>query len=263
MQMHERKRAILNPPPHLSASSIGTFNQCPLKFKFNKIDGITDDPTEATLMGNFVHDVLETFYSYKQEDRNVSLARELAKNIWDTQWMEKVVPWVKGDDARRMFRWNSWWCIENLWQIENPETITPSGLEHEVNGPVGGVTVKGFIDRFSKNEDGKLTISDYKTGKVPKPQYSGDKFFQLHLYAYLLRETGIGDTSDVELLYLKEGKRLSGKVTEHELKLAENLVVNTKEKIDKACELEHFETQKSVLCGWCSYKKICPAWGAK
>ena len=48
---------MFSPPPHLSPSSMGTFEQCPLKFKYSKIDMLKDDPTEATLMGNFVHDV--------------------------------------------------------------------------------------------------------------------------------------------------------------------------------------------------------------
>lgn len=231
-----------------------------MKFKFNKIDGITDDPTEATLMGNFVHDVLEALYHKEPDSRNSNLAKSIASQLWEEGWGERVEPWVQAGEKMRLFRWNAWWCIENLWKLEDPKIVVPSGIEHEVNGLVGGVRIKGFIDRFSENEDGTLTISDYKTGKVPKPQYSGDKFFQLQLYAHLLRGMDIGNTTKVELLYLKEGKRLSGDITEEILQTAENHVVSTKEQIDAACESGDFTTTTSVLCGWCSYKKICPAW---
>lgn len=249
----------ISPPAHLSASSIGTFNQCPLKFKFNKIDGITDDPTEATLMGNFVHDVVEEFYKHDPEARSILLAKNLASQLWDEKWRVQVEPWVRGQDSLRMFRWNSWWCIENLWKIENPKIISPSGLEHEVNGEVGGVKIKGFIDRFSIGENG-LVISDYKTGKVPKPRYAGDKFFQLHLYAHLLKSEGLGQATKVELLYLKEGKTLSSNVKDEDLQLAEKIVVDTKNEIDKCCETGEFEARQSILCNWCSYKSICPIW---
>ncbi len=250
---------IHNPPPHLSASSIGTFNQCPLKFKFSKIDGITDDPTEATLMGNFVHDIMEEFYRHDPELRDIALARTLASKIWEEKWRDEVTPWVKGDKQLHMFRWNSWWCVENLWKLEDPMSISPTGLEREVNGLVGGVKIKGFIDRFVVN-NGKITISDYKTGKVPKPQYAGEKFFQLNLYAHLLRSEGVGEPEEVELLFLKEGKRLRDKVTEKSLTSAEQLVVSTKEQIDVCCETGEFEPIKSILCNWCSYQSICPAW---
>lgn len=249
----------IKPPEHLSASSIGTFNQCPLRFKFNKIDGITDDPTEATLMGNFVHDIVEEFYKYPPGDRNLLLAKTLAASLWEERWKEQVEPWVHGDESRRLFRWNSWWCVENLWKIEDPQSVNPAGLEHEVNGDVGGVRIKGFIDRYSITEDG-LVISDYKTGKVPKPRYAGDKFFQLNLYAHLLRSEGIGQASRVELLYLKEGKTLASKVTDEDLNKAEQHVVQTKQEIDKRCETGEFEPKQSILCNWCSYKSICPVW---
>ena len=247
------------PPPHLSPSSIGSFQQCPLKFKYNKIDGLTDDPTQATLMGNFVHDVLETMYGFSPEQRTQQTAKEISAELWNTGWGERVAPWVKGAENLRMFRWNSWWCIENLWKIENPLLIEPSGLEEELNGQIGGVQIKGFIDRFSELEEG-FVISDYKTGKTPKGKWVNDKFFQLLVYSHLLDSLGYGEAKKVELLYLKDGVKYSHDVTKEKLDEVENIVVSVKTEIDKRCESEEFEPVKSVLCGWCSYKTICPAW---
>lgn len=247
------------PPPHLSPSSIGTFQQCPLKFKYNKIDKIIDDPTQATLMGNFVHDVLETMYGLDPVDRTHQEAKKISAHLWGNGWMDRVTPWVKGEENLRLFRWNSWWCIENLWKIEDPLLIAPSGLEEELNGKIGGVTIKGFIDRFSPVEDG-FVISDYKTGKTPKGKWVKDKFFQLLVYSHLLDSIGYGTAKEVELLYLKDGIKYSHKVVQEELDLVESTIVSVKSEIDKRCESEEFEPIKSVLCGWCSYKAICPAW---
>jgi putative RecB family exonuclease len=247
------------PPPHLSPSSIGTFKQCPLKFKYNKIDGITDDPTEATLMGNFVHDVLEELYKQEPDFRTQSEAKKIAAYLWANSWEQRVIPWVRGEEKIRLFRWNSWWCIENLWKIENPLELLPTGLEHELNGKIGGVQIKGFIDRFSPFED-SFVISDYKTGKTPKPKWVSDKFFQLLVYAHLLDSLGYGKAKQVELLYLKDGVKYQHKVTEEDLASVEETIVTVKNQIDAKCETEEFEPIKSVLCGWCSYKTICPAW---
>jgi putative RecB family exonuclease len=251
----------LKPPPYLSASSISTFRQCPQKFKFNKIDLIPDEPGEAAIMGNFVHDVLEEMYKAKPEHRDMSLAKTLARELWEEKWAEEALKVLTKEEQVRNFRWNAWWCIENLWNLEDPQKVTPAGLETEVNGPVGGVMVKGFIDRFSQSEDSILyTVSDYKTGKTPKKQYMADKFFQLYLYAHLLSVTGIGEVDKIELLYLKDGVRLGTKVKDSEVKEMIEIVQNTKEEIDKRCKTGKFEANKSILCNWCSYKKICPAW---
>lgn len=210
-------------------------------------------------MGNFVHDVAEEFYKHEPDDRNPQLAKLLASQLWEEKWRIQVEPWVKGEDELRGFRWNSWWCIENLWKIEDPKKVNPSGLEHEVNGEVGGVRIKGFIDRFTIEEEG-LVISDYKTGKVPKPRYAGDKFFQLYLYAHLLRSEGLGQAQKVELLYLKAGKTISSIVKDEDLESAEKTVVDTKKVIDECCDTGHFEPNQTILCNWCSYKSICPVW---
>lgn len=251
---------MLTPPPHLSPSSIGTFNQCPLKFKYSKIDGKQENPTEATLMGNFVHDVLETLYGFDPENRTQEKAKSIAAMLWEDSWMDKVVPWVRGGEEIKMFRWKSWWCIENLWKIENPTYLSPVGLEHELNGEIGGVKIKGFIDRFSNAEGEGFIISDYKTGKTPKKSWVDDKFFQLLVYSHLLDSTGVGKAVGVELLYLKDGVKFYKNVTEIELESVETTIINTKAEIDKRCETEEFEPVKSILCNWCSFKKECPAW---
>lgn len=109
------------PPPHLSPSSMGTYKQCPLKFKYSKIDLMSEDPTEEALMGNFVHKVLETLYALEPTQRTQEKAKQIAANLWENSWMDKVVPWVRNEEKLRLFRWKSWWCIENLWKIENPK----------------------------------------------------------------------------------------------------------------------------------------------
>jgi len=252
----------LTPPEYLSASSISTFRQCPQKFKFNKIDLIPDEPGEAAIMGNFVHDVLEEMYKADPELRDIALAKILAKELWEEKWGQEAMKVLNRQEQIRNFRWNAWWCIENLWKLEDPKTVAPSGLETEVNGPIGGVMIRGFIDRFSQSEGSIFyTVSDYKTGKTPKKQYVSDKFFQLYLYAHLISVTGIGEVDKIELLYLKDGVRLSTRVKDSEMNEMIEVVQKTKEEIDKRCKTGRFEANKSILCNWCSYKKICPAWG--
>lgn len=252
---------LLEPPPHLSPSSIAVFQQCPLRFKFSKIDGLREPDTEATIMGNFVHEILEMLFKMPSEDRTVDSAKAVASALWNEgEWKSKVTHVIGKDENKlREFRWKSWWCLENYFKIENPQEIEPDGIEHEVNDLIDGVKIKGFIDRWSSTGE-EITVSDYKTGKTPAPKYRKDKFVQLLIYAILLeQETGI-PAKTIELLYLKEGKVLSSDVKEEDISHVKSTIVNVHSEMMKRCEVGKFEYKTSTLCGWCSFKKMCPAW---
>ena len=250
---------VLQAPEYLSPSSVSTFKQCPLKFKFSRIDKMLEPPTEATLRGNFVHDVLEALYSLQPEQRTLDVAKELSRSLWEEVWRPQVVDLIPGEADLRTFRWSSWWCVENLWKLENPSAVTPEGIEREVLVTVSGVSIRGFIDRFSRLDDG-LVVTDYKTGKTPHPRFSQDKFAQLLIYAVALRELGVGDTHKVELLFLKDSQRLEATVTEEALQETVDTLVNTKAAILARCEAGEFEPNVTRLCDWCHFKRICPAW---
>lgn len=248
------------PPEYLSASSIQTWRQCPLKFRYGRLDGLPEAPSEHLLLGNFVHEVLENFYQRPPEERNLTNARSISAFVWaNSNWAEAVAPVLATEDAVRAFRWAAWWCIENLWVIEDPTKVKADGVEREFLTEVEGVRVRGFIDRFTLGDDG-ATVSDYKTGKLPRSQYMSDKWFQLGLYAKMV-STDLGvDVRNMELLYLKEGVRLGQETTPDLVASVVKTVVTTRAEIEQACATGDFPTKKSKLCDWCSYKKICPAW---
>jgi len=247
----------LTAPQYLSPSSISTFQQCPLKFKYSRIDGLTEPPTIHTLLGNFVHDILEGLYLSDPAERSLPTARALARHLWDTKYCEQAQAMNLNEHD---FRWKAWWCVENLWQLEQPETISLSGIEHEVKGEVSGVSIRGFIDRYRLADDGTLVVEDYKTGKVPAERYVGDKFQQLFIYALMLSELGVGQCSKVSLLFLSGPKVFERPVHAEDMSKTLATITTTKQQIDQFCEAEDFPVKPSNLCNWCHFKKICPAW---
>lgn len=250
----------LTAPTYLSPSSMATYRQCPQKFKFNKIDLIPDPSNHWAVLGNFVHDVLEELYKLEPQFRTIVSARAIAKDMWESKWGEEASKVIFTEKEIKQFRWSAWWCVENLWQLENPEKISPVGIEFELNGKVAGVMLRGFIDRYSFSENTTmLTVSDYKTGKTPKLDLE-EKFLQLLIYAKLLSSLGIGDVDKIELLYLKDGVKLEKKVTDKDFKRVVEYIQETKNMVDNSCISGFFEARKSYLCNFCSYKKICPAW---
>lgn len=210
-------------------------------------------------MGNFVHETLEYFYALSPEERDLPILKALATSTWEkSNWLERIEPWVHGADAIRMFRWNSWWCLENIFKVEEPTSVDATHIEYQLDGQLAGVTLKGFIDRFTIGD--QVVISDYKTGKTPKPQWVGDKFLQLKIYGALSQALGVATPDRLELLYLKDGTLFTHEFTDADVEETVVYVTKTKEAIDEACVTHEFETRKSILCNWCAYKTRCPAW---
>jgi putative RecB family exonuclease len=246
-------------PEYLSPSSMATFKQCPLRFKYSRIDRLPEPPTEASLMGNFVHDILENLYATDPDLRDQGTAKALARTLWNEKYcnlVSEVVPIEK----HNAFRWNSWFCVENLFHVENPKEVELDGIEFELDVHLDGVRIKGFIDRFIISEDQTVVISDYKTGKVPAPKWEEDKFFQLAVYAAAVEEMQVGSVSKLDLIYLKKPVVLSRPMTAERLDKAVSTIKETKKGIDERCESGKFEPIKSILCDWCTFKSSCPAW---
>ncbi len=250
-------------PEYLSPSSIGTYRQCPLKFKLSRIDRIPEPPTQETLMGNFVHEVLESLYGFDESERTPALAKSIATEVWATgKWEDSVRPFLKTMDMNQ-FRWNSWWCIENVFTIENPQSFTPDGIEYELNGKIGDVQMRGFIDRWMLDGD-TIVISDYKTGKTPSPRYMDDKFFQLTIYSLLLGQVVTDKSFKLELLYLKDAVKRTHVPTQHDFTEAQITITTVKKEIETSHESGNWEAIPSRLCDWCSYKRtVCTYWNKK
>ena len=250
---------MLNAPEYLSPSSISTFQQCPYKYKLSRIDGLKEPATEHTLLGNYVHSILEEFYRLEASQRTVLTARNLFRSIWD-EYFEEVTKIYRGNKTHiNEFRLRARYCIENLMAMEPSQDIEFDGIETELNHSVLGVQIKGFIDRWAVKE-GKLNIGDYKTGKVPQLRFRDDKFDQLLIYAVILSEIEEKEIGTLELLYIKDGIKLIKDPTQEDINRIKKMLVETRNAIDERCKTGVFETKVGVLCGWCHFKTICPAW---
>jgi putative RecB family exonuclease len=202
------------------------------------------------------------YADYPAEERTFEQAKLLLRSIWESGlWEEKVTPYLPRDISLNDFKWLAYWCVENLFKMENPSEIEPDGVEHELGGDIDGVVMKGFIDRWSQVNLNTARITDYKTGKTPNPRYSKDKFFQLTLYAVLLeKETGL-DAFEIELIYIKDGTRLTHTPTRAEIEAVKETVVTVRREIENCYANNDWKPQISKLCDWCIFKRgLCSYW---
>ena len=247
-------------PKYLSPSSIGTFNQCPMRYKYAKLDKIPEPSTEPQILGSFVHEILEDLFKLDADERTEQNARKIAKGLWNDKWSKEYHDLPKKDSTENEFRWKAWWCVENYFIMEDPTSFEAEGIEAKMDGDINGGTIFGIIDRWSLSDDNKLIISDYKTGKKPRPQYEWEKKMQISIYCILLeKETGL-NIDRGELLYLKSGSFARYDISEEMKEAVTKEVTDTWDQLKVSCESGEFETRTGPLCNWGNYQKICPAW---
>ncbi len=249
--------SVLELPTHLSASSITTYQQCPLRFRFSRIDKIPEPTTEPMLLGTFVHEILENFYRLPPEERTIPEARRISRELWVNEYEAKTSE-IRITDSND-FRWRAWWCVENIFAMENPPSVEIKGVEDSFSAEINDVPLVGFIDRWTE-EDGKIVVSDYKTGKVANQRYDGEKIFQIVLYAEMIERLKGVPVDYAEILYIRFQQRKRYEPTSERREVVLKLIDQTWDGVQAGCQTGLFPTSTGPLCNWCAYKPICPAW---
>ncbi len=263
-------------PKPLSPSRINQFRDCALLFRYRTIDQLPERPSTAAFRGQVVHLALEQMFDAPPAERTVenvigllpgALAELLAKDPETAAAVSDSMPWpvadaVLSNEAKSAFLDVANGLVRNYFEIEDPTLRTPADREVHVKTTLpNGTAVHGIIDRIEEHTDGRIFISDYKTGKSPHPNWQAKAWFQMNFYALLLwRERGVL-ASRLRLLYLGNTTMLERVPTETEMLDLEREVEIIAEQIKAAITTATFEPKKSKLCDWCPFQKHCPAQG--
>lgn len=210
-----------------------------------------------------MHAVLEDLFSLPPEDRTFERTPHLVGPAWARQLAERPdLEQMLADEGLTTGAWlaKTEPLLRSYFTLENPQILAPSGLEQRVNAKLReGLTLRGIIDRVETSPNGAVRIVDYKSGKAPAPQWQGKTIFQMHFYALMWHRL-YGKIPDVlELLFLKDGVRLSIRPDEQALAKTEAKIEGIWADILAALERDHWPTRTSKLCDWCFFKPECPA----
>lgn len=250
-----------------SHSRLSTFETCPKKFELRYVLKVPEESEGIeAFVGKLVHEVLERLYVFVGREQVPSLRRVLERYqaLFDESYdAERVVIVKEGLDVDHYRRLGER-CIENHYGDHYPfdadETL---GLEERIMFPLddaGHYGIQGFVDRIVRASDGAVEIHDYKTGEYIPSQKKLDDDRQLALY-----QIGIGSRYGVDRPVRLVWKYLSRPITRVSTRTAEQLAVlkrDTLAQIEKIEAADRYPARKNNLCRWCSYKPLCPAWGA-
>lgn len=255
-------------PSSLSPSKVSTFTDCALSFRFSAIDKIPQPPTVATVKGTLVHSALERLLALDAPHRTVDAALDCLADAAtrldaDPEWVQLAL-----DDAERTtFLRDADQLVRRYFELEDPTGIDPIGLElqveHQLPVPSGAtVTLRGIIDRLERDTEGRMVVSDYKTGRAPAEGYQHSRLTGVHIYAYLCEQIYGERPAKVRLLYLGGSPTVVETApTEQSTRQIERKVTSIWSAIETACERDDFRPKKSRLCSWCAYQQWCPAFG--
>jgi len=250
-------------PRTLSPSKVTSFRDCALAFRFNTIEHLPEEPKVWTVKGTLVHRVLEhLFWYHGQGERTPDAAAIELDRAWDAlqsdpEYLALDLSPAEADDLRT----EAAALISNYFALEDPNDITPIGIELLIEARLGGLRLRGIIDRLDLTPDGELVVIDYKTGRAPSPAFEQSKLIGVHIYALLCQEVLGRKPVQVKLLHLKEPTVITAEPSDQALRGQRVKTLAVWSAIERACAHEDFRPRTSPLCNYCRFRDFCPAYG--
>lgn len=249
----------------ISYSSLETYKNCPLKYKYQEIDKIKSPKSAEGIFGSAVHSALKFMFQrnplYPTLDEVIDFFREK----WESR---KALISPPLEDEQNIMLNEGINIIKNFYKHNQPWNFNVVGLEapFEVaikDGSEENVDVlSGRIDRIDKNDDG-YEIIDYKTSRKMPAQKDLENDLQMSIYNIaLLNQWPNLQNKEVRLsfYFLKHGEKASFTRTAQQLKETEKLIAQKIAEIKEKAQTSDFPATPSGLCDYCGYRKMCPMW---
>lgn len=255
-------------PSSLTPSKVSSFKECAYAFRLAVIDRVPQPINSLTLKGTLAHRCLDKLYfEFDPADRTIDIIPGILDEVWSAAQTSGELNYLeeceKGcTDLDHLYR-DTQFLLEQDFVVENPQEVAAIGTELQLETKIGDMILRGIIDRLDLNEDGTVTVTDYKTGRAPAPSQEHDRLGGVHFYALLCQRV-LGIIPDtVQLIYLRDATKIIAKPSEQSQKALLNKTGAIWKAVCTACERDDFRPKPSRLCGYCTFKPICPAHGSQ
>jgi CRISPR/Cas system-associated exonuclease Cas4 (RecB family) len=245
-----------------SASRVGSFESCKLKYSLNYMRGYYAEESQQSVVtrkGNAFHAFTENYDPKWTHEEAMAYRDELTAkwNLPEEYSLEKPV-------AR-------WLTFYKTFLASLIETGTKLHREIQFDFELEGNRFTGKLDVLLEYPDGSFHIVDYKTGKSTNTSYYVD---QMLLYTWALhKQYGIPEAELVNKVKINIFFGFADPDKEDPMKIfkaikftKENLDINKnhytgliKEIESKTWEPEPTMSKMCEFCSFCGFKSLCPA----
>jgi putative RecB family exonuclease len=249
----------------LSPSRAGDFMACPLMYRYRTIDRLPEAPSPDAARGTLVHKVLEDLFDLPAPERTPERAADMLAPAWDAILaVEPALAEMFGSEGPDLAAWmaSCRTVLARYFDLEDPRRLEPAERELYVEALLESrLLLRGFVDRIDVASDGRIRISDYKSGRSPAEGFEAKALFQMKFYALVVwRLRGIVP-SVLQLIYLGNGEIVRYEPDEQDLLATERKVEALWRAITLAQETGDWRPSPSRLCDWCSFHEYCPTKG--
>ncbi|MCK4823863.1 PD-(D/E)XK nuclease family protein, partial [bacterium] len=245
-----------------SNSLLGTYEQCPLKYKLRYRDRIKREfETVESFLGTMVHWSLKKCYDDYGFGRDKDLDELLSyfNGLWKHRWNDSIRI-MKQDKTQEDYKSHGEEMLANYYRHYSPFnsdlTINTEVSVSFFLDDAHKYRMIGYIDRLSRIPDGIVQIHDYKTSANLPSQADVDTDRQLALYQIGVQQKW-PEFKNIRLIwhYLAFDMEL---VSSRSPEAISELSWNTMKLIDEIESPQAFPPRESGLCGWCEYPGLCP-----
>lgn len=215
---------------------------------FLKYEGRIKGPVTPPLaLGNALHHALEMGFKAPvlSEDKFISLFQEEFHRIIKDDDVFITYPEIKKNEATGIE------VIVRYWNDMERGKLTknPLAVELEFKLPIAGINIVGKIDKVERNEEGKLVVTDYKSGSRKPEEWFLRRNLQFTAY-YMAAHMIYGEWPELVWHQLRTGSLIR---TERDQWDIDNLVRNIEAAINFRKDDVRFRIYNEAVCKWCPY----------
>jgi putative RecB family exonuclease len=242
-------------------SKLGAYADCPRRYRYSYVDRPTPPkgpPWAHNSMGASVHTALKNWFALPSERRAPGALPTLLKSTWVREGYRDV------EQERAIYQRALEWLESYVATLDPAEE--PLGVERVVATKTSILALNGRADRIDAAGD-EAVIVDYKTGRSGLDADDARGSQALALYAFAAYKVFRRPCRRVELHHLPTGTVAAHEHTPESLErhvrraeeTAADIMAAEKAVAGGADPDVEFPVNPSSLCGWCDFRKVCPA----
>jgi putative RecB family exonuclease len=246
-------------------SKLGAYEDCPRRYRYSYVDRPTPPkgpPWAHNSLGASVHTALKNWYALPGGRRTTGALPTLLKATWVREGYRDL------DQERETYRRALGWLDRYVATLDPHEE--PLGVERVVATKTAVLAFNGRADRIDSRpgpSGPEAVIVDYKTGRSGLDTDDARGSRALALYAYAAQRVFRRTCHRVELHHLPTGTVAAHEHTDESLNrqvaraegTARDIVAAEKALAAGADPDAEFPTNPGSRCGWCDFRRHCPA----